>query len=69
MTIEDRVIVFIDVHNYSMAFGGPLESGEFLQAMYERLGAVQKHAELLNELHWSRYVESITVLGTEWAEA
>ncbi len=40
MTIEERVIVFVDVHNYSMAFGGPLESGEFLQEMYEQLGEV-----------------------------
>jgi adenylate cyclase len=38
MTIEDRVIVFIDVHNYSMAFDGLLESYEFLQEMYEKLG-------------------------------
>ncbi len=38
MTIEDRVIVFVDVHNYSMAFDGLLESCEFLQEMYEKLG-------------------------------
>ena len=28
--------------------------------------AVQKHTELLNELNWFRYVESMTVLGTEF---
>jgi hypothetical protein len=28
--------------------------------------AVQKHAELLNELNWLRYLETMTVLGTEW---
>ena len=38
VTIEERVIVFIDVHNYSMAFDGLLESCEFLQEMYEKLG-------------------------------
>jgi hypothetical protein len=38
MTIEERVIVFIDVHNYSMAFDELLESCEFLQEMYEKLG-------------------------------
>jgi len=38
MTIEERVIVFIDVHNYSLAFDGLLESCEFLQEMYEKMG-------------------------------
>ena len=28
--------------------------------------AVQKHSELLDELNWLRYIETITVLGTEW---
>jgi len=28
--------------------------------------AVQKHSELLDELNWFRYIESTTVLGTEW---
>jgi len=37
-TIEERVIVFVDVHNYSMAFDGLLKSYGFLQEMYERLG-------------------------------
>jgi len=32
--------MFVDVHNYSMAFEGLLESSEFLQAMYETLGDV-----------------------------
>ncbi len=27
--------------------------------------AVQKHAELINEFDWFRYVESMSVLGTE----
>jgi len=38
MTIEERVIVFVDVHNYSMAFDELLESYGFLQEMYEKLG-------------------------------
>ena len=38
MTIEDRVIVFVDVHNFSLALEGLLESSGFLQAMYERMG-------------------------------
>ena len=28
--------------------------------------AVQKYSELLDELNWSRYSESMTLLGTEW---
>jgi hypothetical protein len=28
--------------------------------------AVQKHAALLNELNWLRYIETVTVLGTKW---
>lgn len=36
--IEEHVIMFIDVHNYSLAFEGLLESYHFLQAMYEKLG-------------------------------
>lgn len=27
--------------------------------------AAQRHAELLDALHWLRYVDSVTVLGTE----
>ncbi len=30
--------------------------------------AVQKHAELLNELNWLRYIEGMSVLGTEYQE-
>ena len=30
--------------------------------------AVQKHTQLLNELNWFRYVESMTVLGTKSEE-
>jgi uncharacterized protein (DUF1330 family) len=30
--------------------------------------AVQKHTELLNELNWLRYVESFSLLGTEYNE-
>ena len=30
--------------------------------------AVQKHAELLSELNWLRYVNSKSVLGTEWPD-
>ena len=31
--------------------------------------AVQKHRADMNKLGWSRYVDSITVLGSEWQEA
>src|SRR5690242_1691700 len=34
---------------------------------YPDLEAVQNHAKLLSELNWYRYIESSTVLGTEWA--
>lgn len=30
--------------------------------------AVQKHTELLSELNWLRYVNSKSVLGTEWSD-
>jgi len=30
------------------------------------IAAIQKHTTLLNELNWLRYIESTTVLGTEW---
>ena len=33
--------------------------------VYPDIEAVQKSTELLNELNWFRYVESITVLGIE----
>jgi len=33
---------------------------------FPNIEAVQKHAELLNELNWFRYIESSTLLGTEW---
>ena len=29
--------------------------------------AVQKHTELLSELNWLRYVNSKSILGTEWS--
>jgi class 3 adenylate cyclase len=38
--IEERVIVSVDVHNFSMTFDGLVESSEFLQEMYEKLGDV-----------------------------
>jgi len=28
--------------------------------------AVQKHTQLLHELNWPRYVESVSMLGTKW---
>jgi hypothetical protein len=28
--------------------------------------AVQKHTQLLHELSWPRYVESVSMLGTKW---
>lgn len=33
---------------------------------YPDIEAVQKHAALLAELNWFRYIESTTVLGTEF---
>ncbi len=33
--------------------------------VFPDIEAVQKHTELLNEFNWFRYVESMTVLGTE----
>ena len=30
------------------------------------LEAVQRHTELLYELNWLRYMDSISMLGTEW---
>jgi len=36
---------------------------------YPDLEALQKHTQLLNELNWFRYVESMTVLGTEMPPA
>lgn len=36
--IEEHVIMFVDVHNYSLAFDDLLEDYRFLQAMYEQLG-------------------------------
>ncbi len=33
--------------------------------VYPDIEAVQKYAELQNELNWFRYMESMTVLGTE----
>jgi hypothetical protein len=32
---------------------------------YPNIEAVQKHTELLNALNWFRYVETMTLLGTE----
>ena len=31
--------------------------------------AVQRHTELLEAFNWSRYVDSMTVLGTEWVQS
>jgi len=36
--IEEHIIMFVDVHNYSLAFDDLLENYRFLQAMYEQLG-------------------------------
>ncbi len=36
--IEEKTIMFIDVHNYSLAYDDLLENYNFLQEMYERLG-------------------------------
>ncbi len=33
---------------------------------YPNLEAVQKHAALLEAIHWFRYVEAMTLLGTEF---
>jgi hypothetical protein len=37
--------------------------------VFPDIEAKQKHARLLGELNWVRYVEDMTVLGTEWEEA
>ena len=34
--------------------------------VFPDIEAEQKHIQLLNELNWSRYLEAMTVLGTEW---
>ena len=31
--------------------------------------ALQRHSHLLNELNWGRYVDSMTLLGTEFGES
>ena len=36
---------------------------------YPGIEAAQKHAELLMELNWFRYVDSTSYLGTEWQES
>ena len=41
ITIENRIILFMDVHNYSIAFNALTENPHsFLQEMYERLGDI-----------------------------
>lgn len=35
---------------------------------FSDIEAGQKHADLLGELNWSRYVESMTVLGTRYGQ-
>jgi hypothetical protein len=37
--------------------------------VFPDIEAKQKHARLLDELNWARYVEGMSVLGTEWEEA
>jgi hypothetical protein len=34
--------------------------------VFPDLAAVQRYSQLLQELNVSRYLESITLLGTEW---
>jgi hypothetical protein len=36
---------------------------------FPNIEAVQKHYELLSELNWLRYVDSMTVLGTEFPQS
>ncbi len=36
--VEEHILMFVDVHNYSLAFDDPIKSYGFLQAMYETLG-------------------------------
>jgi len=40
--------------------------GVFGVEKFPDLAAVQKFRELLDELNWYRYVESESLLGTEW---
>ena len=39
--------------------------GGFGIEVFPDIEAVQKHARLLDELNWYRYIESISMLGTE----
>ncbi len=36
---------------------------------FPNIEAVQKNAELLNELNWFRYVDTMSVMGTEWSQS
>ena len=36
---------------------------------FPNLEAIQKQAAALDALHWFRYVDAITTLGTEWGTA
>ena len=36
------------------------------QEEFPDIEAVQKHAEDLMELDWYRYIEGVSILGTEW---
>ena len=33
---------------------------------FPSIEAQQRHTELLSEFNWGRYLDSLTVLGTEW---
>jgi hypothetical protein len=33
---------------------------------FPSIEAAQRHAHLLNELNWVRYIDGISLLGTEW---
>lgn len=50
--IEEHVIMFVDVHNYSLAFDDLLENYHFLQAMYDQLGdlIIEANGEIIKYL-------------------
>ncbi len=35
--------------------------------IYPDLDAERKYSQFLTEIHWLRYIESLTVIGTAWA--
>ena len=51
IAIGKRIILFMDVHNYSMTLDALAESRSFLQEMYENLGEMRCFAYSLSGTH------------------